>query len=148
MASIGEGRPMEILMVEDSLTCAQVTMGALRRGRIAHRLTWLQDGSDGLDFLERRGRFRRAPQPDLILLDLGLPKIDGRDVLARMKANPHLMSIPVVIMTASQSDEDRAESERLDVAAYLTKPVDLEKFLLVVGQLRHCWRDDMILPTA
>jgi two-component system, chemotaxis family, response regulator Rcp1 len=148
MSSTIVGRPMEILMVEDSLMFARITMGALRRGGIAHRLTWLEDGVDALDFLNRIGRFRRAPRPDLILLDLSLPKRDGREVLASIKEDYDLQSIPVVVMTASTSDEDRDASERMDVAAYLTKPVNLEKFLQLVGRLRHFWREDMILPTV
>lgn len=140
------GRPMEILMAEDSLTFARITMGALRKGNVAHRMTWLRDGAEALDFVFRVGRFRRAPRPDVILLDLGLPKLDGREVLSRIRQDLNLLTIPVVVMTASTSDEDRIESERLDVAAYLTKPLDLDKFLQLVRDLRHCWREDMIVP--
>jgi len=142
------GRPMEILMVEDSLTCARITMGALRTGAVAHRLTWLRDGVEALDFVFRRGRFRRAPRPDLILLDLGLPKLDGREVLARIKQDPNAEAIPIVVMTASTSEEDRFESERLDVAGFLTKPVHLDKFLQLVRELGCYWHEDMILPTV
>ena len=140
------GRPMEILMVEDSLTFARITMGALRAGNVVHRLTWLTDGEEALEFLHRRAKYVRAPRPDLILLDLGLPKIDGRDVLASIKSDDELHSIPVVIMTASTSEDDRFESERLDVEAYLTKPVDLGKFLALVKELKSYWHEDMILP--
>jgi CheY-like chemotaxis protein len=142
------GRPMEILMVEDSLVFGRITIGALRRGNVPHRLTWLWDGAEALDFLFRVGRFKRAPRPDLILLDLGLPRVDGREVLINVKNDEGLRSIPVVVMTASTSDEDRVASERLDVAAYLTKPVNLQKFLQLVGDLRHCWRADMIVPSV
>jgi chemotaxis family two-component system response regulator Rcp1 len=140
------GRPMEILMVEDSLTFARITMGALRKGNIEHRFTWLTDGQEALEFLHQCGKYRRAPQPDLILLDLRLPKVDGREVLAEIKSDDELCSIPVVVMTASTSFEDRIESELLDVEAYLTKPVDLRKFLELVRDLKEYWHEDMIVP--
>jgi two-component system, chemotaxis family, response regulator Rcp1 len=140
------GRPMEILMVEDSLMFARITMGALRNGSIAHRFTWLTDGEEALEFLHRRRKYVRAPRPDLILLDLGLPTIDGREMLASIKSDDALRNIPVVIMTASTSEDDRIESERLDVEAYLTKPVDLNKFLALVKELKSYWHEDMILP--
>lgn len=142
------GRPMDILMVEDSLTCARVTMGALRKGNFDYRMTWLRDGEDALNFVFRTGRFKHAPRPDVILLDLGLPKLDGREVLAQIKSDSELETIPVVVMTVSTSAQDRIESERLDVAAYLTKPVDLGKFLQLVTDLRHYWREDLVLPTV
>jgi len=142
------GRPMEILMVEDSLVFARVTMSALRKGRIAHRFTWLTDGEEALEFLHRRNKFVRAPRPDLILLDLGLPKIDGRTVLADIKGHDELCDLPVVIMTASTSDADRVESARLDVAAYLTKPVNLPKFLDLVRRLSGCWKNDLALSAT
>lgn len=140
------GRPMEVLMIEDSLTFARITMGALRHGNIAHRFTWLTDGEEALEFLHRLGKYVHAPRPDLILLDLGLPKIDGLEVLANIKSDGELHSIPVVIMTASTSQADRIESERLSVEAFLTKPVDLQKFLELVRKLRSYWHEDMILP--
>ena len=93
------GRPMEILMVEDSLMFARVTMAALKGGNVKHRMTWLTDGVSASDFLFRRGRFKRAPRPDLLLLDLCLPKKDGRELLAEIKSDDDLRSIPVVVMT-------------------------------------------------
>lgn len=142
------GRPMEILLVEDSLTSARLTMGALRNGQVQHRLTWLTDGEETLEFLYRRGKYARAPRPDLILLDLGLPRRDGREVLAEMKADEDLKAIPVVVMTSSTDPEDVVSSELLQVESYMTKPVDLEKFLRVVRELKGFWHADMILPTA
>jgi CheY-like chemotaxis protein len=139
---------MEILMVEDSLTFARITMMALRKANIEHRFTWLTDGEEGLEFLHRCGKYRHAPRPDLILLDLGLPKIDGREVLATIKSDDDLRSIPVVVMTVSMSEEDRMESERLNVEAYLTKPVDLSKFLDLVRDLKGFWHEDIILPAV
>ena len=140
------GRPMEILMIEDSLTFARITMGALTKAEVKHRLSWLSDGNEALDFLYRRHRFRRAPRPDLILLDLGLPGKDGRAVLAEIKADEELTQIPVVVMTASEAAEDRAMSRRLGVDGYVTKPVDFEKFLMLVEELKDHWREDLVLP--
>lgn len=142
------GRPMEILLVEDSLTAARVTMGALRNGQIKHRMTWLSDGNEALEFLFQRGKFSRAPHPDLILLDLGLPGRDGREVLAEIRNDDRLRTIPVVVMTASTDEHDVVTSEELAVECYLTKPVDLAKFLFVIGELRRFWHADMILPSV
>lgn len=142
------GRPMEILLVEDSLTSARMTMGGLKSGQVQHRLTWVTNGEDALEFVRQRGKFGRAPRPDLILLDLGLPKKDGREVLREIKADPGLADIPVVVLTASNDQEDRLASERLQVESYLTKPVNVEGFLALVAKLSRFWHADMILPTA
>src|SRR5215203_4344476 len=103
------GRPMEILLVEDSLTSATITIGGLKQGKIAHRLTWLPDGEEALEFLFQRGKFARVPRPDVVLLDLGLPKCDGCEVLAQMRADPKTRESPVVVLTGSNSEEDQAE---------------------------------------
>lgn len=142
------GRPMDILLVEDSLTSARLTMGGLKSGQVQHRLTWVTNGEDALEFLRQKGKFGRAPRPDLILLDLGLPKKDGREVLREIKADPNLAEIPVVVLTASTDQEDRLASERLQVESYLTKPVNVESFLDLVAKLSRFWHADMILPTA
>lgn len=140
------GRPMEVLLVEDSLPDARLTMGALRSGNVPHRLTLVRDGEEALEFLFREGRFARAPRPDLVLLDLLLPKRDGLEVLAEMRARDDLQTVPVVVLTSSEDEEDRLKSETLGVDSYITKPVDFEKFLGVVKQLRHRWRHDLVLP--
>ena len=140
------GRPMEVLMVEDSLTAAKLTIGALTKGQISHHMTWVKTGEDALDFVRRAGKFARAPRPDLILLDLGLPGIGGKDVLAAIKDDTHLGGIPIVVLTASIDPADRADVEHFDVAAYLTKPVDLEKFLWLVKELKQFWLAEVILP--
>ena len=146
MTSNTVGRPMEILLVEDSLMSARLTMGALRKGQTPHRLTWLSDGDEALEFLHRRGKYRHAPRPDLLLLDLGLPGRDGRAVLTEIRADESLKELPVVVLTASTDEEDRTQSERLQVESYLTKPVDLEQFQHVVAQLSRFWKADMIVP--
>ena len=140
------GRPMEILLVEDSLAAAKLTIGTLAKGHIPHHLTWLKSGEEALLLLRREARFEKAPRPDLILLDLGLPGISGRDVLAAVSADAALKAIPVVVMTASTAAEDRAEVEHFDVAAYLVKPVDFEKFLWLVRELKQYWLAEVILP--
>lgn len=146
MASEMIGRPMEILLVEDSISAARLTMGALRKGDVQHRLTWLTNGNEALEFLFQRGKFARAPRPDLILLDLGLPGRDGREILAEIRAHDELEGIPVVVMTASTATEDMARTEALNVDSYLTKPINLDKFLKVVDELSRYWRADMIVP--
>jgi CheY-like chemotaxis protein len=140
------GRPMEILLVEDDLLQSRLTIEALRRGSVQHRMTLVRDGQEAIDFLSREGVFAQAPRPDLILLDLRLPKVDGLDVLERVKSNPDLRQIPVVIMTSSQDEQDRLLCQMLDVEAYITKPVELEKFLSLVRQLKRFWHEDVILP--
>ncbi len=142
------GRPMEILLVEDSLTSARLTMGSLKNGDIQHRLTWLRDGIDALEFLHQAGKYKQAPHPDLILLDLGLPGKNGCEVLAEIKSDEQLKTIPVVVLTASTDEEDISETKRLDVENYLTKPVDIAQFLRVVNELSQYWHADMILPTT
>jgi two-component system, chemotaxis family, response regulator Rcp1 len=142
------GRPMEILLVEDSLVSARITMGALRKGNVQHRMTWLADGNEALEFIYRRGLFALAPQPDLILLDLGLPGRDGREILTEIKADPELQKIPIVVLTASTSPEDYEASEQLNVEGYLTKPVDLDKFLILIKELKEYWHAGVILPVV
>lgn len=135
------GRPMEILLVEDSLTFARLAINALRKGQVQHRLTWLTDGAEAWKFLQRDGTYANAPRPDLLLLDLKLPGIEGMELLARIRAESELQHLPVVVMTG---DED-ATCE-LPVEAFLTKPLDFDKFIGIVQQLSHLWRADMIVP--
>ncbi len=146
MQSKTVGRPMEILLIEDSLVDARLTIAALKKGQIPHRLTLTRDGDEALEFLRQEGRFARAPRPDLVLLDLHLPKRDGLDVLGEIKADYDLKSIPVVILTASDAREDMEKCELLHVDAYLTKPVDTDKFVDLVKQLKRFWHANLILP--
>src|ERR1051326_8870209 len=120
------GRPMEILMVEDNLADARLAIEALRDGNFKHRLTLVWDGDEAMTFLRREGGFARVPQPDLILLDLDLPKKDGRELLAEIREDAEFKSIPVVVLTASRLHEDRIRGELLQVEGYMNKPVDLE----------------------
>ncbi len=140
------GRPMEILLVEDSPIDARLTMAALKRSGVPHRLTLMRDGAGALDFLFHVGIFTRAPRPDLVLLDLLLPKKDGFEVLDAIRADDNLHEIPIVILTGA-GDEDIANRIALhEVEYFLKKPVDFDAFLDIVKRLRSYWRDDLILP--
>lgn len=142
------GRPMEILLIEDSLMAARLSMGALAKSGIEHRLSWMSDGQEARDFLMQKGKYARAPCPDLILLDLHLPEVDGRTLLREIRECPHLKEIPVVIMTGTACDQDVAEFAKLDVQGFLVKPIDLQKFLGLVETLKGYWKTDMIVKKA
>lgn len=140
------GRPMEILLVEDDLEDAGLTIEALRRGRVRCRVSLVRDGVEALEFLRHEGKYARTPCPDLILLDLQLPKMDGRELLGELKGDMDLARIPVVVLTASAAHEEILMSEGLHVESYLTKPVDLKHFVYVVRSLRRYLLADVILP--
>ena len=142
------GRPMEILLVEDGLLDARVAIASLKEGLTQHRLTLIRDGEEALEFLRQEGRFARAPRPDLILLDLMLPKKCGTEVLDELRADYSLKDIPVVVMTASEDESDRVKCQMLHVDAFMSKPVNVAKFLEVVRQLKRFWLNDVILPTV
>ena len=141
------GRPMELLLVEDSLVAGRLASGAIKQCGFEHRLTWLRDGQEAVDFLSQTGRFSQAPRPDLVLLDLVLPSRSGREVLEMIRQSAPLSTLPVVIMTGEAGDEDEAACRSLQVEAYLAKPLDVPKFMKVIEELRHHWQADMITPT-
>ncbi len=140
------GRPMEILLVEDDLEDAGLTIEALRNGDVPCRISLVRDGEEAMEFLMRHAKYRRAPKPDLILLDLNLPKKSGREVLAELKANSDLARVPVIVLPASRTHQRILEAENLHVESYLTKPVDLQQFDSVVKSLRKYMLSDVILP--
>lgn len=140
------GRPMEILLVEDDLLQARLSIEALRQGKVQHRMTLVRDGEEAMAFLFRRGHFALAPRPDLVLLDLRLPKLDGLDVLREIREDSELATLPVVIMTSSEEEQDKLICQQHQVEAYIIKPVELEKFLSLVKQLKRFWHEDVILP--
>ena len=140
------GRPMEILLVEDSLTHARLAIGALRNGDVEHRMTLVRDGQEAIDFLNREGIFARAPRPDLILLDLFMPKKNGFEVLEEIRHDEQLAEIPVVVMTASDASEDMERCRLMGVEHYMTKPVELDKFLVLIRELKCYWKNDLVLP--
>ena len=134
-----DGVPIEILLVEDNPGDARLTREALLDAKVRNNLHVAADGVEALAFLRREGKHTAVTKPDLILLDLNLPKKDGREVLQEIKQDDRLRHIPVVILTTSQAERDIAESYRLRANAYVTKPVDLEQFLKVVRSIEHFW---------
>jgi CheY-like chemotaxis protein len=126
-----------VLLVEDDPADELITREAFEDNKILNRLYVARDGEEALDFLYRRGPHRDAPRPDLILLDLNLPKYDGREVLEKIKSDPELAVIPIVVLTTSSLGEDILRSYRLHANAYVTKPVDLTQFLIAVRQIDH-----------
>ena len=142
------GRPMEILLVEDNRMDAHFAIRALEKANFKHRCTLVVNGEEAMDYLNRRGIFARAPRPDLILLDLGLPKKDGREVLAEIRDDDRLREIPVVVLTGSTDEADIAHTQMLEVESYLVKPVNLSKFLDVIRELKRFWFQGVILPSV
>jgi len=140
--------PVEILLVEDNPGDHRLTQEALREGKVYNNLHWAKDGVEALDFLNRRGKHAAAPRPDIILLDLNLPKKDGREVLSEIKGDPALRPIPVVILTTSKAEEDILRSYDLHANCYVTKPVDLDKFIVVVQSIDRFWLTVVTLPPA
>jgi chemotaxis family two-component system response regulator Rcp1 len=139
-------RPIELLLVEDNPGDVRLTQEALREGKVRNHLHVAVDGVEALAFLRREGQYANAPQPDLILLDLNLPKKSGREVLAEIKADPALRRIPVVILTVSKAEEDVLKSYNLHANCYITKPVDLDQFLEVVKSIEDFWLTVVVLP--
>jgi CheY-like chemotaxis protein len=140
------GKPVEILLVEDNPGDVDLTQEALENSKIRNTLSVAVDGEEAMDFLRRRGKFEAAPRPDLILLDLNMPKKDGREVLAEIKADDDLRRIPVVIMTSSDEEKDVFESYNLHANCYITKPIDLHQFLHVVKAIEDFWLTIVSLP--
>ncbi len=139
-------RPAEVLLVEDNPGDARLTLEALKEGKVLNRVSVVPDGVEAMAFLRREGPYADAPRPNLILLDLNLPKKDGREVLAEVKVDPDLKRIPVVILTTSRAEEDIARTYDLHANCYVTKPVDLDKFLEVVRSIEDFWLAIVQLP--
>ena len=147
MESIGtDAKPMEVLLVEDSAGDVRLTREALKDAKVHVHLQVVSDGIEAMAFLKREGQHVQAPRPDLILLDLNLPKKDGRQVLEEIKQSPSLKSIPVVILTTSASEADILRSYMLHANCYITKPVDLNGFLDVVKSIDNFWLSVVKLP--
>ena len=141
-----DDKPVEILLVEDNPGDARLAFEALREAKVRNNLNWVANGVDAMAFLRREGRYAAAVRPDLVLLDLNLPKKDGREVLAEIKNDEQLRRIPVVILTTSQAEEDIARAYHLNANSYITKPVDLEQFIRVVQVIDNFWLSIVELP--
>ena len=141
-----ESRQIEILLIEDNPGDARLTQEAMRAAKMTNVLHVVEDGVQAMEFLRRRSRFKDAPRPDLILLDLNLPKKDGRSVLAEVKTDPDLRRIPVVVLTTSRSEEDVLQAYDMHANAYVTKPVNLEKFMRIVALIDEFWLKVVTLP--
>ena len=142
------GEPVEILLVEDNPGDYRLTKEALKEGKVYNNLYWVKDGVEAIEFLKQRGPHASAPRPDIILLDLNLPKKDGREVLSEIKGDDNLRAIPVVILTTSKAEEDVLRSYDLHANCYVTKPVDLDKFIVVVQSIDRFWLTVVTLPPA
>ena len=141
-------RPIEVLLVEDNPGDVRLTREALKEGKVRNNLHVAADGVEALRFLRREGDHRNAVRPDLILLDLNLPRKSGREVLVEIKADPDLRRIPVIILSTSASDDDVASAYDLAANCYVTKPVDLDEFIGVVRAIDSFWLSLARLPTA
>jgi CheY-like chemotaxis protein len=148
MPNAARGEPIEILLVEDSPDDADLTVDALRDGRVRNRIAVVDNGVDAMAYLHREGKYQTAPRPDLVLLDLNLPRKNGREVLAEIKQDPDLRRIPVVVMTSSDDEKDILAAYNLHVNCYVVKPVDLDQFIGVVKKIEHFWFSIVKLPAA
>ncbi len=139
-------RPIEILLVEDSPSDAEFTAEALKEAKVRNHLSLVEDGVQAMEFLRRQGKYAQAPRPDLIMLDLNLPRKDGREVLAELKEDADLKMIPVVVLTTSRAEEDVLRAYQLHANCYITKPVDFQQFLNVVRSIESFWLFVVTLP--
>jgi CheY-like chemotaxis protein len=140
------GRPVQILLVEDNPGDVGLTLEALKEATLPNKLTVVKNGADALSLLRRQGQHAGAARPDLILLDLNLPKKDGRKVLAEIKGDANLKRIPVVVLTTSEDEQDVLESYNLHANCYIVKPLDLDRFITVVKSIEDFWLRIVVLP--
>lgn len=141
-------RPLQLLLVEDNPGDVRLTREALKSGEVVVNLSVAKDGVEAIDFLRKRGEFETAPDPDLILLDLNLPRKNGREVLSEIKSDPELKKIPVLVMTTSRADQDIHRAYSLNANCYITKPMDLDEFLRIVRSIEEFWLKTVTLPTT
>src|ERR1017187_9859153 len=146
--STEESRPIEILLVEDSPSDTELTLEALKDFKVRNHVSVDEDGVQAMEFLHRRGPYTQAPRPDLIMLDLNLPRKDGREVLAAIKGNDNLKSIPIVVLTTSRADQDILRAYQLNANCYINKPVDFNQFLEVGRSIETCLLFVVTLPPA
>lgn len=139
-------KTVDVLLVEDNVADADLVREAIEGGKLIINLNVVRDGEEAMEYLRAQGRFKNATRPDLVLLDLNLPKKDGREVLREVKADPDLSSIPIVVLTTSAADEDILHSYKLHANAYIEKPVEFESFIKIVNQLTEFWLSLVVLP--
>lgn len=138
--------PVHILLIEDNPGDIRLAQEALKEGKVRNTLTVIQDGEEALDFLFHRGEHAAAPRPDLVLLDLNLPKISGREILAQMKTDDSLKTIPVVVLTASEAEEDIIKCYGNHANCYITKPLDFSRFVQITKAIEEFWLTIVKLP--
>ncbi|MER3493056.1 MULTISPECIES: response regulator [Fischerella] len=138
--------PIEILLIEDNPGDVELTKIALEDSKISVNLNIVEDGVEAIAFLRREGKYANVPHPDIVLLDLNLPKKDGREVLAEIKADEKLKRIPVVVLTTSQAEEDVLKVYNLSANCYITKPVDFDQFVKIVQSIENFWFTIVKLP--
>ncbi|MFC2130371.1 response regulator [Bacteroidota bacterium] len=141
-------KPIDILLVEDNPGDARLAKEALKDSKIKNKLFWVDDGMKAMDFLNKKGEYKDVPRPDLILLDLNLPKKDGRQVLAEIKEDDNLKRIPVVVLTISKAEEDILKVYNLHANCFVTKPLDLDQFVHVVKSIEDFWFSIVKLPNG
>jgi two-component system, chemotaxis family, response regulator Rcp1 len=141
-----QARPIEILLVEDSPSDVEFTVEALKEAKVRNHLNVVEDGVQAMEFLRRQGKYSDAPRPDLIMLDLNLPRKDGREVLSELKADDSLKMIPVVVLTTSRAEQDVMRAYQLHANCYIAKPVDFQQFLEVVRSIESFWLLVVTLP--
>ncbi|MGF1936352.1 MAG: response regulator [Nostoc sp. ChiQUE02] len=139
-------RPIEVLLVEDSPSDANLTIKGFLNAQIANNLHWVEDGESAMNYLREQEEFTNVPRPDLILLDLNLPGMDGREVLTEIKSDPNLKCIPVVIITTSTDEQDILRSYNLSANCYVTKPIDIYQFIQIVQLIKDFWLTAVTLP--
>lgn len=139
-------QPIEILMVEDNPSDVRLTIEAFKDAKVLNNMSVATDGEDALKFLKREGPYKDAPRPDLILLDLNLPKMNGKEVLGEIKRDPDLKRIPVVVLTTSDNEQDVRKAYDLHVNAYVRKPVDLDQFIKIVEAVEGFWLSVVKFP--
>jgi len=143
-----EGHPVEILLVEDSPSDTDLTLEALKDFKVRNHVSVVDDGVKAMQFLRRQAPYEQAPRPDLIMLDLNLPRKDGREVLAEIKTDDDLKSIPIVVLTTSRAEQDILRAYQLNANCYITKPVDFNQFLDVVRSIESFWLFVVTLPST
>ena len=148
MTKINGETAVQILLVEDNPGDARLTKEALREAKVRNTLNHVENGIEALAFLRQEGEYADAPRPDLVFLDLNLPRMDGREVLREIKNAPDLRRIPVVILTSSGAEQDILSTYELHANCYITKPVDMQGFLTVVKSVENFWFSVVKLPTA